>query len=51
MAIEFNSDKCEMLDFGKTNLGRICTITDRALGSVAEPRGAGTYFLEMMTGW
>ena len=39
--MEFNSDKCEVLHFGKANLSRTYTLNGKVLGSVAEQRDLG----------
>ena len=39
--IDFNTDKCEVLHFGKSNQGRTCTVNGRALESVEEQRDRG----------
>lgn len=39
--MEFNSDKCEALNFGISNQGRNYTVNSRALESVAEQKNLG----------
>ena len=39
--LEFNTDKCEVLHFGKSNQGRTCTVNGRVLESVEEQRDRG----------
>lgn len=37
----FNTDKCEVLQFGKSNHGRALTVNGRTLGSKVEQRERG----------
>ena len=39
--MDFNTDKCEVLQFGKSNQGTTCTVNGRARGSVEEHRDLG----------
>jgi len=41
--MDFNTDKCEVLYFGKSNQGRTYTVNGRALGSVQEQRDLGVH--------
>ena len=39
--MEFNLDKCEVMHFGRLNLGRTYSANGRALGRVLEQRDLG----------
>lgn len=42
-AMEFNPDKCDVMNFGKTNNSRTYTINGRILTSIKEQREIGAY--------
>ena len=41
--MEFNTKKCEVFHFGKSNKGRTFTVNSRALGNVVEQRDLGVW--------